>query len=62
LSEWTKTINFRIWSVEHNPEIRCMSEHAGYFDQATIYYENGTVYEGAVYKGKKLTKTDSLQK
>lgn len=22
LSEWSKTMNFRIWAVEHNPEIR----------------------------------------
>ena len=60
ITEWTKTINFRIWAVEHNPKIRCMSEYSGYFDEVTIHYENGTVYKGALYKGKKLTKADTF--
>jgi hypothetical protein len=58
LTEWTKTINFRVWAVEHNPEMRCLSEYTGYVHEATIYNENGTVYRGALYKGKKLTKPE----
>lgn len=36
LSEWTKTINFRIWSMEHCSQIRWQSEYAGYYDDVQI--------------------------
>lgn len=58
LIEWSKTINFRIWWSEHYSNIRCQWEYSGYFDNVTIFYENGNIYNGAMYKGKKLIKTE----
>ena len=60
LIEWSKTINFRIWWSEHHPNIRWQCEYSGYYDNVVILYENGNIYRGATYKGKKLIKPEQI--
>lgn len=53
LKEWSKTHNFKYWAETFDISISSMSPNSGETYQNTIHYENGDVYCGSMYDGKK---------
>lgn len=61
LYEWSKTLNFRLWSQKHNDEIAFRHHNSGFIPNTKIFYENGDVYTGALHGGLKVGNGSQFQ-
>ena len=50
---WQSTKNFHIWRHTHSHTLYCLSELVDVVTNCTVHYENGDIYNGEVYKGKR---------
>ena len=53
VSEWAKTVNFRIWLFNHNEEAAYLSNISGYKANGKIFYEDGSIYNGELSDGQR---------
>ena len=53
ISQWIKTLNFKLWNFDHNKDIYLRSYYIKKSHNISINYENGDLYNGSFSSGKR---------